>query len=215
MGSLVERRRVLGEKLPYDAEVEYIENTISVNDSHACITLDYIPQGSDIEIYVKFLPIKRYGTNVLNYIYTNYVTNVNSISTFRLGISGNSDLISSRNDTFAVGKNEDIPMTFNDHIYEVLSTKATLYIDGVEYTTGGNGSGGFTNENLHILSNYILTTFAICRLYNFKLSKANNLIFNLIPVRVGNIGYLYNKVDNKLYGTANDVPFIVGPDINS
>ena len=49
------------------------------------------------------------------------------------------------------------------------------------------------------------------RLYSFKIPG----IFDMIPVRVGNDGYMYDKISRRLFGNANPsgAPFILGPDI--
>lgn len=41
----------------------------------------------------------------------------------------------------------------------------------------------------------------------------NGLTFDAIPVRVGNVGYMYDKVSGRLFGNAGTGDFILGPDI--
>ena len=50
------------------------------------------------------------------------------------------------------------------------------------------------------------------RLYNFSISDNGTLVRDLIPVRVGNVGYMYDKVSGKLFGNAGTGSFILGPD---
>jgi hypothetical protein len=50
------------------------------------------------------------------------------------------------------------------------------------------------------------------RLYNFSISDNGILVRDLIPVRVGNVGYMYDKVSGKLFGNAGTGSFILGPD---
>ena len=48
----------------------------------------------------------------------------------------------------------------------------------------------------------------------FKLSdKNNNLVFNLIPVRKGTTGYMYDKVSGQLFGNSGTGDFVLGPDV--
>ena len=47
-----------------------------------------------------------------------------------------------------------------------------------------------------------------------KIYKNDNLILDLIPVRVGQIGYMYDRVSGTLFGNAGTGSFALGPDIN-
>lgn len=50
-------------------------------------------------------------------------------------------------------------------------------------------------------------------LYYFKIYSNNVLVRDFIPVRKGNIGYLYDKISGKLFGNKGTGSFILGPDI--
>jgi hypothetical protein len=51
------------------------------------------------------------------------------------------------------------------------------------------------------------------KLYNLKFSRNGNILRNFIPVRVGTVGYLFDKVNRQLYGNAGSGAFTLGPDI--
>lgn len=51
------------------------------------------------------------------------------------------------------------------------------------------------------------------RLYSLKAYIGGKLTFDLIPCRIGDVGYLYNKVSKSLLGNVNSNPFILGPDV--
>ena len=53
------------------------------------------------------------------------------------------------------------------------------------------------------------------KIYYARLYNNNNLIMNLIPVRKGTVGYMYDKVSGQLFGNAGTGNFILGPDIFS
>lgn len=53
----------------------------------------------------------------------------------------------------------------------------------------------------------------IARIYLFKCYQNNTLIQELIPVRVGNVGYMYDTISGKLFANAGTGEFILGPDI--
>lgn len=50
------------------------------------------------------------------------------------------------------------------------------------------------------------------RYYSFKLSKGTEILFDLIPVRVGNVGHFYDKISKQILPEAGSAKFIVGPD---
>lgn len=50
------------------------------------------------------------------------------------------------------------------------------------------------------------------KLYYFQLSENGKKLLNLIPVRVDNVGYMYDKVSHKLFANAGTGNFTVGPD---
>jgi hypothetical protein len=50
--------------------------------------------------------------------------------------------------------------------------------------------------------------------FAFQLWDANSvLIRDIIPVRVGNVGYMYDNVSGQLFGNAGTGNFILGNDI--
>lgn len=54
--------------------------------------------------------------------------------------------------------------------------------------------------------------YSAVRVYECKISKGNEIIMDLIPVRVGDAGYLYDTISKTLLG--DDVhPLIAGPDV--
>lgn len=46
-----------------------------------------------------------------------------------------------------------------------------------------------------------------------KIWNGDTLVRDFIPVRVGNIGYMYDKVSGKLFGNKGTGNFILGPDV--
>lgn len=54
-----------------------------------------------------------------------------------------------------------------------------------------------------------------CTFEYFRAYKQDELILDLIPVRKGTVGYLYDRVSGKLFGNAGTGSFAIGPDIPS
>lgn len=48
--------------------------------------------------------------------------------------------------------------------------------------------------------------------HSFKLSKGTEVLFDIIPVRVGNVGHFYDKISKKILSEVGSTKFVVGPD---
>lgn len=51
-------------------------------------------------------------------------------------------------------------------------------------------------------------------LYGMIIKENNEVIHNYVPVRINQIGYLYDKVSNRLFGNSGTGDFVLGPDKN-
>ena len=80
------------------------------------------------------------------------------------------------------------------------------------------------SQNYHKYNGYIIALFAMgksgttvgentrAKVYSSELRVGNITVRDLIPVRVGNVGYMYDKVSKQLFGNAGTGSFILGPD---
>ena len=50
------------------------------------------------------------------------------------------------------------------------------------------------------------------KLYFVKISQGSDIIMDLIPVRVGQMGYMYDKISGQLFGNSGTGDFVLGPD---
>ena len=53
------------------------------------------------------------------------------------------------------------------------------------------------------------------RIYGFKLTDNNTTLIDLIPVRVGQVGYMYDKISGQLFVNDGTGSFALGPDKQS
>jgi hypothetical protein len=51
-----------------------------------------------------------------------------------------------------------------------------------------------------------------CRIYRYQFWRNGVLVQNMFPVRVADVGYLFDKVTHTLFGNAGSGAFICGPD---
>ena len=52
----------------------------------------------------------------------------------------------------------------------------------------------------------------ITRIYYLKIWQDKTLVRDMVPVRKGNVGYMYDKVTNRLFGNLSTDDFVLGPD---
>ena len=55
-----------------------------------------------------------------------------------------------------------------------------------------------------------------CKIRSFRIfnDQTGDVYFDAVPVRVGQVGYMYDKVSGQLFGNAGTGDFVIGPDIN-
>ena len=60
----------------------------------------------------------------------------------------------------------------------------------------------------------VVDTFTVYsgKIYFVKISYGSNVIMDLIPVRVGQVGYMYDKISGQLFGNDGTGSFTLGPD---
>ena len=88
--------------------------------------------------------------------------------------------------------------------------------DVVNLASSSNAEGLQLMFPVYVASNgNINTTYSsYYRYYSFVLSEGTDILFDIIPVRVGSVGYFYDKVSKKILAMSGSANFIVGPDKN-
>lgn len=95
-------------------------------------------------------------------------------------------------------------------IFTYYSTMSMLSGNGVSIT--GNRSFNPTTDPIYIFG-FNGEYLSSARIYSCQFYDAdNNVLADFIPVKKGNIGYLYDKVSGQLFGNAGTGDFILGPD---
>lgn len=207
---LINRRNMMmaGKSLPYDAEVEYLESTgtqwidtgvTATNNTHVNVRFsDYTVAGawlfgarkayqnSALGVYVE----TGSANNVWKRAFGNYTPNPFIFSTIDLGVT-----------TFDydmghfTGTREVTPMTvnFTDTAPAFDSSPYSIYMWML------NNGGSRTNV-------------AHAKIYGFKVWESGILIRDFIPVRKGNVGYMYDRVSGQLFRNAGTGAFLYGND---
>jgi hypothetical protein len=108
-------------------------------------------------------------------------------------------------------KSDEIQLTINTRILLKITydgTKFTLYIDGVQKSQ--KSASVMTQNNFLWL--FRRATNAEVQLYGSKLRINNNPVFDLVPVRLGNTGVIWDSVGNGIIHNLGTSPYVLGPD---
>lgn len=84
---------------------------------------------------------------------------------------------------------------------KTLGTSGAL--QGYNLWIGALNCGGWRNA----------TYVAAGRLYSCKITNGTTLVRDFVPVRIGDTGYLYDRVSQSLFGNCGDGSFGLGPDV--
>jgi len=200
----IERRRAYGGKaLPYDAEVEWLKG-----DGNSWFNLGFAP-------------------NYLNFDITNFELKFELPSTKAFVWAGAQMgrcqfVFVGQRFRFDFAMNEDSGRYHSEVL--TLNTPYTL-IQKNGQTTVGNTTYTNVSRTLPSSPNFFLftrnpreasTTFT-GKIYYFRISDrstGNDKAF-FIPVRVGQIGYIYDRVSGQLFGNQGTGAFLLGPDVIS
>lgn len=196
---MIERRRYMGlTVLPYDAEIEYLESTNERNVKQWIDTGFYVKNQYVVECRVLLKRVqassmifcagwdgnKRYALNGISYYY------------------------------FGTKHGYFTPKFEINTIYDIQFGNNILQWNNNSLNMGYTGDTYTSAESLSLLGTYIGGYLALGRYYFLKLKDENDqLVLDLIPVRIGTTGYMYDKVSGQLFGNAGTGSFILGPDV--
>ncbi len=189
--------------LPYDAEVEYLKG-----DGSSAIMTDIYWRLCDYYTEVDFtMPEVRETANkiilgssstTINYVMSRYRTNrdlfgVNSTMSLNLPLLQGTRYIGSA--------------WFEDGLYQfslggAIATYSSTSYGGSQplgvFTTAGYSGGCFTGY-IHAV-----------RIYSDKTKTV--LLADIVPVRIGEEGFMYDRIGGGLYGNIGTGSFLIGPD---
>ena len=186
--------------LPYDAEIEYLER-----DSAA-----YIDTGIEVKGTLQFEA--KMKTVVGSYGYfggylPNQSSSANRYYLLKNAATGKED--------FGYGAAGVGSFTAVTAIRTMSYKGTTFMIDSSSYTVARKTFSFNKNFRIFTVQDYG-SAAAGTRVYYFKIWDGDTLVRDYIPVRVGQVGYLYDKVGGRLYGNANSTgAFILGNDVTN
>lgn len=178
--------------LPYDAEVEYLQCS---GQQHIDIGLT---GNLDTQIEVSF---KLSTGNV--FICGCRGNNTNDITIY----TGSSRFGN-------ISKSTGLTINTN---YVVEQLKDFLIVNGT--STANNATASFvTPYNIYLMwasGNTASSQHMQGKVYYFKMWDGSTLVRDMIPVRVGTTGYMYDKVSGQLFGNNGSGNFTLGNDVTT
>ena len=221
LGSDEVTKAYLGSELvyPYDAQIEYLETTgtqyidtgVALTGRNIEITLVAQWTGSDVSQFESFLAFMD-----------------NILVTPRCGIH-------KYNGNWMFGTNATnkpiFPVDGNIHKFfltgNASADKESLYIDNVFVTQGDTTSEGlFGNTITFFLGcrnrNGSVDNPSSAKFYSLNIKKFDNAEhtevlseYNYIPVRIGQVGYMYDTISGQLFGNDGTGAFTLGADVDN
>ena len=191
--------RKMMKQLPYDAEVEYLEST-----GTQYISTMLIPT----RVHVGLKPI---GEAKPPY------------SSAYFGVNNNGSRT-----TGLVGETKDTLQAVNYHrnivefsalwgeFHSVCFDRDTVSVDGETkalvtdfyYTSDGIKSFGLFDFPQRRTDSNPKSAISYCKMWD----REDNLMADFIPVRVGDVGYMFDRISGQLFGNAGTGAFVIGPD---
>lgn len=203
MGDLLLRRRAMMGK-PYTAQVEYLEsdfnqfiNTGIFISSNSRVVME---MQRTFKSFVFYFCSRNSNSSGAGFSFghntTNYISDYggdrkafsmpSSTSVAKTKVDKNKNVCSI--EIPSEGVSETVTNTPND-----FSTSYPFVI------MGQNSAGSLTGAPI--------------RIFNCTIEEDGVKVRDFIPVRVGTVGYLYDRVSGKLFGNEGTGDFVVGPDI--
>ena len=198
-----------GKPLPYDAEVEYLESTgtqwidtgFKANTTTTFFECGIMPLVTSVTQGV-------FGSRNTPNKAENDANNVFIISN-KLRLDWVNGYVSDSPEikTYPVSLGED---------YYISITRGTATVNGTTLTSSNRISinseynfliGNFSNGNAGTYTTGFIGRWRFARLYTNSV-----LVLDLVPVRVGDVGYMYDSVTGQLLRNAGTGAFIIGPD---
>ena len=189
--------------LPYDAEVEYLETT---KNGDYTVPLGLMADEGTDRIEIKFHVITTDAQ-------ARFVSSNNAAC--RIYANGSKVLSFHRaasdqwapHTSLSVGSN----VTF---VFDISWKDKTYTINGTTKTFSAPNTPTVATEETTLYRINSSEKVANGRLYYFKYWRNDVLIRDMIPVRVGSIGYMYDKVSGHLFGNSGTASFTLGNDKN-
>lgn len=197
-----------GKRKPYDAEVEYLQSTGT----------QYIDTGYILNTRSKLV------LDVMWTAITNTTETAQQIGVVKWNDSGNYRTIFAQQMGTIAAFCADANPEFSSSTYDVYTYTADLPNKKCSISRSSSSRSANINTSLSGTFTKSFYIFAInnggvaehycrCKIYSFKAYDNGSLVLDLVPVRKGDVGYMYDRVSGQLFGNQGTGGFILGNDI--
>lgn len=201
MIGMINRRRAAqsgSPALPYDAEVEYLQS-----NGTQYIDTGFVPDDTS-GIYTKCVCIEKKQNAVVTGVRedtrdTRFMINFSST----LEISWNIY-------TSVKSYSKDLDYEIENNFLNSRLGKVDGEVLKTDYPTLSNITKSVYLFALNQYGNADI--FFYGRIKAVKFSRGNSVVMDLIPVRIGQTGYMYDRVSGQLFGNSGTDNFIIGND---
>ena len=198
-----------GKRLPYDAEIEYLEST-GTQWIDSGVPLKF-PISADITLAM----VSPYGTLDALPVFGLRYGGGSLGSKFAIWFNKSQRKFALNYGTYDSGYKD--PVVQSEQVVNLRTDGAKLYLNGSLIADGGtvittDAPNTLTLFQMRDISN-VAARGQCVRYYSCKIYSNGFLVRDFIPVRVGTTGYLYDRVSGKLFGNAGTGDFVLGPDV--
>lgn len=201
-----------GSTLPYDAEVEWI----GVRQGAWTEPSDYVPtgRGISIDMVATFL---KYTTASGYELWFVARTDSSHLSYRVFRNNANNKLVADMANTDANGAGLQLTLSSNTTYHLHLDDKVFNITPVNGSTTSANintNHTGTANTSGFLIGDNGPTRGTELNVYSFTVRNYGTVVLDYVPVRVGQVGYFYDRISGKLYGknTNSTTDLVVGSD---
>ena len=191
--------------LPYDAKIEFLQSSgtqyintgIKPTTNFKCeIKAQYVQNNNGFDTLVGCYDGTNFGVAV-------GLQSTSGGNKLYIQLGGGSSYVTS-----------SVTSTTALHTFVTQLSNNTLSINVDGTTNTATYSGSLPNMNLFLFARNKSTigNFSNAKIYYCKIWNGGNLVFDAIPVRVGQVGYMYDRVSRQLIGNAGSGDFALGDD---
>lgn len=189
--------------LPYDAEVEYLEST---GTQYINLPMT-VAAGTYFSLEGEIIPVYKNSSKYSIFSASPYA----QFEALFYSYNSSSDII-----------------TYNSTVGGASASGGWGGTAGTKKTFGLSTTGKTSNSTFTALSRPLkakITAFRIFGGYRnsnrypvkfgkLKITAGDNVLYDLVPVRAGTVGYMYDKVSGQLLGNNGTGSFVLGNDVN-
>ena len=200
-----------GAPLPYDAEVEYLEST----GTQYIDTGVFASLNTSVDIKAQFTEL--FNVNALIAMDNGYGTK----ESFVLEYYSKFGICLSIGGASPYWRTTTVMTVVTNTWYDISAGRASATVNGVRFAREYGSGNPVSFSPLHHLYMFAFgrkgapIIFGKARIAYSKIYDNGVLLRDFIPVRVGSVGYMYDKVSGQLFRNAGTGAFILGPDAAS